>query len=141
MAQPAVSGRGKNPLGITGFWRAKCTEPPMMWEFWINRFRWGIVAKHSKNPKNYYYAATLTAAQVTTLPEEFDEKNRLESEQKLISNLYLCLEEKGQDELHKRRPYLDLSTVRYPKMIDVLETEFKKERNETYETFQLLSRN
>ena len=35
---------------------------------------------------------------------------------------------------------LDLSMVRYPRMIDVLETEFKKERNETYETNQLLSR-
>ena len=54
--------------------------------------------------------------------------------------MHLCLGEKGQDELHKRRPHLDLSTVRYPRMIDVLETEFKKERNETYETFQLLSR-
>ena len=140
MAQSAVSGGGKNPLGITGFWPAKCTEPPMMWEFWINRFQWGMVAKHSINPKNYYYAATLTAAQVTALPEEVDGKNRLESEQVLISNLYLCLGEKGQDELHKRRPHLDLSTIHYPRMIDALETEFKKERNETYETYQLLSR-
>ena len=140
MAQPAVTGGGKNPLGITGFWPAKFTEPPMMWEFWINRFQWGMVAKHSINPKNYYYAATLTAAQVTALPEEVDGKNRLELEQVLISNLYLCLGEKGQDELHKRRPHLDLSAVRYPRLIDVLETEFKKERNETYETFQLLSR-
>ena len=48
--------------------------------------------------------------------------------------------EKRQDELHKRRPHLDLSTIRYPRMIDALETEFKKERNETYETYQLLSR-
>ena len=110
MAQSAVSCGGKNPLGITGFWPAKCTEPPMMWEFWINRFQWGMVAKHSVNPKNYYYAATLTAAQVTALPEEVDGKNRLESEQVLISNLY------------------------------VLETEFKKERNEIYETYLLLSR-
>ena len=140
MAQPAVSGGGKNPLGITRFWPAKFTEPPMMWEFWINRFQWGMVAKHSINPKNYYYAATLTAAQITALPEEVDGKNRLESEQVLISNLYLCLGEKGKDELHKRRPHLDRSTVRYPRMIGVLETEFKKERNETYETFQLLSR-
>ena len=140
MAQPAVSGGEKNPLGITGFWPAKFTEPPIMWEFWVNRFQWGMVAKHSINPKNYYYAATLTAAQITALPEEVDGKNRLESEQVLISNLYLCLGEKGQDELHKRRPHLDLSTVRYPRMIDVLETEFKKERNETYEKFHLLSR-
>ena len=112
----------------------------MMWEFWINRFQWGMVAKHSINPKNYYYAATLSAAQVTALLEEEDGKNRLESEQVLISNLYLCLGEKGQDELHKRRLHLDLSTIRYPRMIDSLETEFKKERNETYETYQLLSR-
>ena len=75
MAQPAVSGgRGKNPLGITGFWPSKCTEPPMIWEFWINRFQWGMVAKHTINPKNYYYAATLTAAQVTALSEEVDGK-------------------------------------------------------------------
>ena len=47
---------------------------------------------------------------------------------------------KGQDELHKRRPHLDLSTVRYPRILDVLKTEFKNQRNETYETFQLLSR-
>ena len=140
MAQPASSGGGKNPLGITGFWPAKCTEPPMMWEFWINRFQWGMVAKHSLNPKNFYYADTLSAAQVTAFPEEVDGKNRLESEQVLISNLYLCLGEKGQDELHKRRPHLDLSVIRYPRMLDALETEFKKERNETYETYQLLSR-
>ena len=140
MAQPADSSGGKNPLGITGFWPSKSTEPPMMCEVWIKRFQWELVAKHTINPRNYYYAATLTAAQVTALPEEVDGKNRLESEQILISNLYLCLEEKGQDELHKRRPHLDLSTVRYPRMLDILETEFKKERNETYETFQLLSR-
>ena len=101
----------------------------MMWELWINRFQWGMVAKHSINPKNYYYATTLTAAQVTALPEEVDGKNRLESEQVLISNLYLCLGEKGQDELQRRRPHLDLSTMRYPRMMDALETEFKKERN------------
>ena len=95
-----------------------------------------MVAKHSLNPKNFYYADTLSAAQVTALPEEVDGKNRLESEQVLISNLYLCLGEKGQDELHKRRPHLDLSAIRYPRMLDALETEFKKERNETYETYR-----
>ena len=52
----------------------------------------------------------------------------------------MCLSEKGQDELHKRRTQLDLSTVRYPRMLDALETELKKERNETYETFQFLAR-
>ena len=112
----------------------------MLWEFWFNRFQWGMVAKHSLNPKNFSYASTLTAAQVTALPEEVDGKDRLASEQTLISNLYLCLGEKGQDELHKRRPHLDLSTTRYSRVLDTIETEFKKERNETYETFQLLAR-
>ena len=48
--------------------------------------------------------------------------------------------EKAQDEIHRTRPHLDLSTTRYARVIDALETEFKKERNETYETFQLLAR-
>ena len=112
----------------------------MLWKFWFNRFQWGIVAKHSINPRKFYYASTLTAAQVTALPEEVDGKDRLTSEQTLISNLYLCLGEKGQDELHKRRPHLDLSTTRYFRVLDAIETEFKKERNEIYETVQLLAR-
>ena len=98
-----------------------------------------MVAKHSLNPKNFFYTSTLTAAQVTALPEEVDTEDRLASEKKLISNLYLCLVEKGQDELLKRRPHLDLSTTRYSRVLDTIGTEFKKERNETYETFQLLA--
>ena len=92
----------------------------MLWEFWFNRFQWGMVAKHSINPKNFYYASTLTAAEV-------DGKDGLTSEQTLISNLYLCLGEKGQDELHKRRPHLDLdlSTTRYSRVLDTIETENK----------------
>ena len=112
----------------------------MLWEFWFNHFQWGMVAKHSINPKNFYYASTLTAAQVTALPEKVDGKDRLASEQTLISNLYLCLGEKGQDELHKTRPHLDLSTTRYARVLDTIETQFKKERNKIYETFQLLAR-
>ena len=93
-----------------------------------------MVAKHSINPRNFYYASTLTAAQ-----GKIDGKDRMTSEQTLISNLYLCLGEKGQSELHKRRPHLGLSTTRYSRVLDAIETEFKKERNETYETFQLLA--
>ena len=99
-----------------------------------------MVTKHSINPRDFYYASTLKAAQVTALPEEVDGKDRMNSEQTLISNLYLCLGEKGQDELHKRRLHLDLSTTRYSRVIDAIETDFKKERNETYEIFQLLAR-
>ena len=140
MAQPAGQSGRKNPLGITSFWPSTFAEPPMLWEFWFHRFQWGMISKHSLNPKNFYYASTLTAAQVTALPEEVDGKDRLASEQMLISNLHLCLGEKGQDELHKRRPHLDLSTTRYTRVLYTIEMEFKKERNETYETFQLLAR-
>ena len=45
---------------------------------------------------------------------------------------------KGQDEFH--RPHLDLSTTRFARVIDALETEFKKERYKTYKPFQLLAR-
>ena len=65
---------------------------------------------------------------------------QLASEQTLVSNLNLCLGEKGQEEFHKRRPQLDLRESRYPSVLDAMEGEFKKERNETYDVFQLLSR-
>ena len=134
MAQSAVTSGGIIHLV------SKRVDPPLLWEFWMNRFQWGMVAKHSINPKNYYFAAILTEAQVNHLPGEVDGNNRLESEHTIISKLYLCLYEKGQDELHKRRSHLEISTIRYPRILDALETEIKKERNETYETFQLLPR-
>ena len=98
----------------------------MLREFRFNRFQWVMVAKHSINPRNFYYASIFTAAQVTALPDEVDGKDRLTSEQVLISILYLCLGEKGLDELHKRRPHLDLSITRYSRVLDAIETEFKK---------------
>ena len=101
----------------------------MLWEFWLNRFQWGMVAKHSINPKNFYFAST----QIAALPENVDGKNWLEAEQTLISKLYLCLGEKGQEEFHKCKPHLDLRASRYPRVLDAMEGEFKKERNETYE--------
>ena len=58
----------------------------------------------------------------------------------LISNLYLCLGERGQDKLRNRKPYLDLTVTQYPRVLDEFESVFKKERNETFETCQLLSR-
>ena len=99
-----------------------------------------MVTKHSINPKNYYFANTLTEAQITALLEEMDGNNRLASEQTFFSNLCLCLGERGQEELHKQRPHLDLGESRYPRVQDAMEGEFKKERNETYEVFQLISR-
>ena len=101
----------------------------------MNRFQWRMVAKDSLNPKNFYFVATLTENQIRALPEETDGNNQLESKQTLISHLYLRLGEKGQDELHTRRPHLDLST----RILDAIESDFKKERNETYKMFQFLA--
>ena len=131
---------GENPLGIVSFWPAKHAKPPMLQEFWLNRFQWGIVAKHSIKPENYYFADSLTATQMAALLEDVDGKNRLAAEQTLISNLYLYLGERGQERLHKRRPHLKLGEARYPRVLYAMEGEFEKERNETYEVFQLLSR-
>ena len=44
------------------------------------------------------------------------------------------------DELHNRKPHFDLAATRYPKVLDEFESVFRKERNETFETYQLLSR-
>ena len=112
----------------------------MLWEFWLNRFQWGMVAKHSINPKNYYFADSLTATQIAALPEDVEGKNKLAAEQTLISNLYLCLGKRGKEVLHKRRPHLELGEARYLRVLDAMEGEFKKERNEKYEVFQLKSR-
>ena len=140
MAQSAAPSEGKNPLGITGFWPSKCIEPIMMWEFWYTCFQLGMVAKHGVNHKTFHSGGSLTTAQITALPEEVDGKNRLKCEQMLISNLYLCLEEKGQEEFHNIPPHMDLGATRYPRVFDALEAELKKERIATYEIFQLPSR-
>ena len=138
MAQQARqgAGTGKNPLGITAFWPSKCKEAPMLWEHWITRFTWGVIAKHSFNPTAFYFNRTLNATQIADLPEEVNGKNRLEAEQTLISNLYLCLGERGQDELHNRKPHLNLAATRYPRVLDEFKSVFKKERHETFETYQ-----
>ena len=110
----------------------------MLWEFQFNRLQWGMVAKHGLNPKNFYFDAALTPVQVSRRRQR--RQNQAGKRASRDLNLYLFLEEKGEDKLHKRRPHLDLSTTRYPWSLDAFETEFQKKRNETYETFQLLSR-
>ena len=67
---------------------------------------WGVIAKYSFNSTSYYFAWTLTETQIADLPAEVSGKNRLEAEQTLISNIYLCLGERGQNELHNRKPHL-----------------------------------
>ena len=48
--------------------------------------------------------------------------------------------ERGENELHNRKPHQDLATSRYPRVLDEFESVFKKERNEKFETCKLLSR-
>ena len=80
-----------------------------------------MVAKHSINPKIFSYAATRKTAQTTVLPEDFDGKidwNGANADIELIT----VLGEKGQDKFHRRKPHLDLTSKRYPRVIDTLET-------------------
>ena len=130
---------GKNPLRFTVFCLSKCAEPRMLWEHWINRFKWGVITNHAFNT-TFYFAKRLTTAQITAVPPEVLEKTRVEVEQTLVFNLYQCLRERGQDELHNRKPHLDLGTTRYPRIPDEFKEIFKNERNETFETYLLFSR-
>ena len=68
----------------------------------------------------------LTTAKSTALPPEVLEKNRVEAEQTLFPNLYLCLGGRGQDKLHDRKPHLDLTTTSYPRILDEFEESLRK---------------
>ena len=99
MAQQTGQSGGKNPLRITSFWPSTFAEPPMLWEFWFNRFQWGMVAKHSINPRNFYYASTLTAAQVTALkapaPEDDEFRDYGNNPLRLLGTMNVSLETNG----------------------------------------------
>ena len=134
--QDKARGREKT-IGITTYWPIKCMEVPILWEHRITRFIWGVMAKHGFNPTAFYFDRTLTTIQTAVLPADVQCKSRVEAEQTLIYNLYLCLGYRGQDELHNQKTHLYLANTR---VLDEFETVFKKERNETFETFQFLSR-
>ena len=127
MAQ-TVDGGGKNPLGIVA-----------LWEHWKQRFHWAMVAKHGLVSSEYYFASRLTEAQINDMGD-IGGKPRAEGERTLISNLYLCLGHGGQRALHNQHPHLDMETIRYPRFLDTCVALFQKERNETYEMYQMLSR-
>ena len=97
------------------------------------------MAKHGLVSSEFYFASSLTEAQIHDLGD-IDGKPREEGERTLISNLYLCLGHEGQRALHNQHPHLDMGTIRYPRFLDTCVALFQKERNETYEMYQMLSR-
>ena len=132
MAQ-SVDGGGENPLEIVAFWPPNQAEPQLLWEHWKQRFHWAMVAKHGLVLSEYYFASTLTEAQINDLGD-------IGANWSLISNLYLSLGHEGQRALHNQHPHLDMETIRYPRFLDTCVALFQKERNETYEMYQMLSR-
>ena len=81
----------ENPLNILSFWDARTPEPPIYWEEWIIKFRWGMIAKYDFDPDDFYFVRTLNAAAIAALPEDVNGKNRIEAEKKLKSYLNLCI--------------------------------------------------
>ena len=67
----------------------------MLWEHWILRFTCGVIAKPTFFPMAIHFTRTLSATQIASLPADVERKNRLEVDQTLISNLNLCLGERG----------------------------------------------
>ena len=134
MAQPAEKkGGGKNPLNIVAFWEVRTPEPPFYWEEWIIKFHWGMIAKYDIDPDDFYFANTLNVAAVGALPEEVNGKNRLDSEKKLKSNLYLCIGDEAQRIFKARKPTVNIKTERYPRVLDEMQNVFQRERNVKHE--------
>ena len=124
---------GGKPLEIVAFWPPNQAEPQPLWEHWKQRFHWAMVAKHGLVLSEYYFASTLTEAQINDLGD-------IGANWSLISNLYLSLGHEGQRALHNQHPHLDMETIRYPRFLDTCVALFQKERSETYEMYQMLLR-
>ena len=75
---------------------------------------------------------TLAAIQIAPLPADVQGKNCVEAEQTLFSNLYFCLGERSQDELHNRTTG-DLASTRNWRVLDEFDTVFK-EKNRNIQT-------
>ena len=85
-----------------------------------------MIAKYDIDPDDFYFANTLNAAAVTELPEEVNGKNRLDSENKLKSNLYLCIGDEAQRIFKARKPTVNIKTVRYPRVLDEMQSVFQR---------------
>ena len=98
-----------------------------------------MVAKHRLLLSEFFFPSILTAAQINDLGE-IGGKPREEGERTLISNLYLRWGHEGQWALHNKHPHLNMETIRYPQFLNTCVARFQKERNETYEMYQMMSR-
>ena len=114
-------------------------EPKLLWQHWKQRFLWAMMAKHELLSSDYYFSATLTETQITALGD-VGGKPMKEEERTLISTLYLCPGHEEQWALHNQQPHLDVETIRYPQFLELCVAIFKKERNDTYEIYQMMSR-
>ena len=97
------------------------------------------MAKHGLVSSEFYFPSTLTEAQINDLGE-IGGKPREEGERTLISNLYLGLEHEGHRALHNQPLHLNMEAIRYPRFLDTCVALIQKERKETYEMYQMLSR-
>ena len=90
----------KNPLNIVLFWDARKPKPPAYWEGWISKNQnWVMIAKYDIDPDGFYFDDTLdaTATAVALLTAEVNGKNPIESEGNFKLNLYLCIENEGNE--------------------------------------------
>ena len=94
-----------------------------------------MIAKYDIDPDDFYFASTLNAAAITALPEEVNGKNRLDSEKKLKSNLYLCIGDEAQRLFKARKPTVNIKTV-----LDEMQSVFQRERNVIHERGLLYGR-
>ena len=92
-----------------------------------------MIAKYDIDHDDFYFANTLNAAAITALPEEVNGKNRLDSEKKLKSNLYLCIGDEAQRIFKARKPTVNIKMVRYPRVLDEMQSVLQRERNVTHE--------
>ena len=92
-----------------------------------------MIAKYDIVPDDFYFAHTLNATAITNLPEEVNGKNRIESEKKLKSNLYLCIGDEAQRIFKARKPAVNVKTERYPRVLDEMQNVFMRELNVTHE--------
>ena len=73
----------------------------MLGKVCFNRFQWLLLAEHAICPMNFLFA-NIHQRKSLLCRGTWTELKTIRGAQTPISNLYLCLREKGQNEFHKR---------------------------------------